>query len=123
MTIREAITAVDLEKPSVFSDANKRAWLGELEAMVVREIIKTHAGGETAEVPAFDSSTPDDTVLTAPAPYDRLYPLYLAAQIDRMNGELGKYNSSITLFTAAYGEYFNWYNRTHAPLGTALRFW
>lgn len=50
-------------------------------------------------------------------------PLYLAAQVDRLNGELGKYNNSITLFMAAYGEYRNWYNRTHESVGASVKYW
>ena len=30
---------------------------------------------------------------------------------------------SITLFMAAYGEYRNWYNRTHESVGASVKYW
>lgn len=131
MTIMQALDALDREKPNVFTQEEKVSWLNELEAIVLREIILTHESGEFLEglndeslLPLFCAS-PGDTekVLTAPPPYDRMYPLYLAAQVDRLNGEIAKYNNSITLFVTAYGEYRNWYNRTHMPKGDRVRYW
>ena len=78
-------------------------------------------GGETAELPVLGDDV--EAQLTAPTPYDRMYPLYLAAQVDRLNGELGKYNNSITLFMTAYGEYRNWSNRTHESVGASVKYW
>lgn len=121
MTIMQALEALDREKPNMFTQEAKIGWLEELEAMVTREILQTHSGGEGAEVPVLGADV--NAELTAPVPYDRMYPLYLAAQVDRLNGELGKYNNSITLFTAAYGEYRNWYNRTHESVGANVKYW
>lgn len=120
MTVIQALNALDREKPNVFTQEEKVSWLNELEAMVVREIINTHEGG-AMEIPVLGADMAQN--LLAPVPYDRMYPLYLAAQVDRLNGETGKYNNSITLFMTAYGEYRNWYNRTHMPLGGAVRYW
>lgn len=121
MTVTQALEALDREKPNVFTQEEKVGWLNELEAMVTREIVQTHVGGENAEIPVLGED--GETVLTAPTPYDRMYPLYLAAQVDRLNGELGKYNNSITLFMTAYGEYRNWYNRTHESVGARIKYW
>lgn len=120
MTIMQALDALDREKPNVFTQEEKISWLNELETMVVREIVMTHEGGEAAEMPDLSDV---DAELLAPVPYDRMYPLYLAAQVDRLNGEIAKYNNSITLFMTAYGEYRNWYNRTHMPKGETVRYW
>ena len=121
MTIMQALEALDREKPNVFTQEDKIGWLNELEAMVTREIVRCYRGGETAEIPVLGDNV--EAQLTAPTPYDRMYPLYLAAQADRLNGELGKYNNSITLFMAAYGEYRNWYNRTHESVGASVKYW
>lgn len=122
MTIMQALEALDREKPNMFTQGDKIGWLEELEAMVTQEIVRSYRGGEAAEMPALMEADVN-TSLTAPPPYDRMYPLYLAAQVDRLNGELGKYNNSITLFTAAYGEYRNWYNRTHESVGVSVKYW
>ena len=121
MTIMQALEALDREKPNVFTQEDKIGWLNELEAMVTREIVRCYRGGETAEIPVLGDDV--EAQLTAPTPYDRMYPLYLAAQVDRLNGELGKYNNSITLFMTAYGEYRNWYNRTHENVGASVKYW
>lgn len=121
MTVMQALDALDRERPNVFTQEEKVGWLNELEAMVVREIVQTHVGGEYMPMPTLGTDAEHE--LLAPAPYDRMYPLYLAAQVDRLNGELGKYNNSITLFMTAYNEYRNWFNRTHEPLYSAVRYW
>ena len=123
MTITKALDALDRAKPNVFTQAEKLGWLSEVEGTITEEIVRTHKGGETEEFFPFGDGTDMETELTAPPPYDRLYPLYLAAQVDRMNGETGKYNNSMTLFSAAYGDFRSWYNRTHEPAGAAVQHW
>ena len=123
MTITKALDALDRAKPNVFTQAEKLGWLSEVEGTITEEIVRTHKGGETEEFVPFGDGTDMETELTAPPPYDRLYPLYLAAQVDRMNGETGKYNNSMTLFSAAYGDFRSWYNRTHEPAGEAVQYW
>lgn len=77
MTIMQALEALDREKPNVFTQEDKIGWLNELEAMVTREIVRCYRGGETAEIPVLGDDV--EAQLTAPTPYDRMYPLYLAA--------------------------------------------
>nr|DAM02633.1 MAG TPA: hypothetical protein [Caudoviricetes sp.] len=123
MTIERVLSTVDACKPNIIDDAQKLAWLQELEGIITHEIIRTHVGGENAEIPTVNGGTDPSSELLAAAPYDRLYPLYVEAQIDLVNGEIGKYNNSIALFTAAYNEYSRWYNRTHTPVSATVRFW
>ena len=85
MTITKALDALDRAKPNVFTQAEKLGWLSEVEGTITEEIVRTHKGGETEEFVPFGDGTDMETELTAPPPYDRLYPLYLAAQVDRMN--------------------------------------
>ena len=121
MTIERVLSTVDACKPNIIDDAQKLAW--QLEGIITHEIIRTHVGGKNAEIPTVNGGTDPSAELLAAAPYDRLYPLYVEAQIDLVNGEIGKYNNSIARFTAAYNEYSRWYNRTHTPVSATMRFW
>ena len=47
---------------------------------------------------------------------------WLECQIDYANAEFGKYNNSAAMFQAEYDAFANWYNRTHKPKGTRIRY-
>ena len=46
MTIQEAINKIDTLKPNSYSNADKIAWLSNLDGIIKEEIIDTHEGGE-----------------------------------------------------------------------------
>ena len=117
MTINELMTLVDDLTPNQYGAAHKLRWLNEVEQTICREIVLTHEGDR--EEPFTPYETADDTALLAPAPYDRLYPLYLEAKIHYHNGETGRYNNAAAAFDAAWEDFRNWYNRTHAPVAAA----
>ena len=118
MKARDVITAIDQLKPNDFTRSEKLGWLGRLEQMIRQEIIIPH-GGAADDGADFN----EDTELLAQTPYDDIYELWLEAQIDRQYSEIAKYNNSITAFNAAYQTFANWYNRTHMPLGQAVKYW
>ena len=57
-----------------------------------------------------------------PEPWDRMYISYLESQMDYANAEYGRYNNSAAMFQAEYDGFANWYNRTHMPKGTRIRY-
>ena len=58
----------------------------------------------------------DDTELLAPFPWDEgVYSAWLFCQIDLHNGEIGKYNQSVLLLSAAWRELADWLNRRTMP--------
>lgn len=120
MTIIEAINRTDALKFNNFTQQEKVAWLSILDGKIKNEVIDTHEGEEVDFI-GYDSTTPLNTVLLAPTPYDELYIRWIEAQIDYFNGEIGKYNNSINMFNAAYSQYDRWYNRTHMPKSTSLK--
>lgn len=65
--------------------------------------------------PPYDPELDMDTVLLVPEPYSNLYVKYLAAQVDYFNGELARYDNSMTLFNAALSAFADWYNRNNMP--------
>ena len=122
MTIIEAIEQVDLLKPNNYTQEDKIAWLSMLDGVIKTEIIDTHEGAEDVAFNGYGVDISRDTVLLAPAPYDDVYVKWLEAQIDYANGELAKFNNSITMYNTAYAAFERYYNRTHMPLGTGFRY-
>ena len=121
MTIKDAITAVDLLKPNQYDRETKRKWLSQLDGKIHRELILTHAHEESAET--FDGYDTEDAELLAQYPYgEDVYLWYLQSMIDLYNGESAKYNQSAAQFNSAYSQYSGWWHRTHAPLPEASRF-
>lgn len=121
MTVIQAIQRVDNIKPNTYMQEDKIRWLSEIDGRIKKEIIDTHWGNEFT----FNGYTENDinTELIVPAPYDDLYVKWLETQIDYSNNEYGKYNNSMAMFNAKYGDYSNYYNRTHMPKGRHLRYW
>ena len=72
--------------------------------------------------PGYTDDTPLDTPLIAEAPYDELYLSWLESKIDYYNGEYSKYNNAIMKFNEEYAAYSRYYNRTHMPLKTDIRY-
>ena len=122
MTIQEAVTLVDRMKPNQYEYTQKVKWLSKLDGMIFQEVIATHGGSETTEFAGYDGVDPDKELLV-PFPYDEdLYNFFLQSQIDRENGEMGKYNQTVTLYNNAYRIFADWYNRTHLPLPAETAF-
>ena len=73
---------------------------------------------EWTELPKIVEKFPEDgdLPLLVGAPHDRLYDLYLMAQLDFYNREYDNYNNSVTAFNAALDEWRQSYHRTHLPL-------
>lgn len=123
MTIIEAIISLDEHVQNTqYTNAQKIAWLSDLDKMVKSQIIDTHAGGESVEFTGYNAETDMDTQLLVPFPYDELYVKWLVAKTFYANRETISYNNAILVFNAAYTAYEDYYNRTHAPLRAASRF-
>lgn len=116
ITIAEVINLVDALKPNTRSQDEKIMWLDSLDNMVKEDIFDTHEGEEVI-FNGYDENTPMETELLIPAHYGReIYRYYLELQIDLVNQEYQKYNSSSALFNSAYDNYAKKYHSTHMPL-------
>ena len=123
MKIIEAINNVDELKFNTFSQEQKVNWLSRLDHMVKTQIIDTHEGGEDVPFEGYDSDTDlQNTELLVPAPFDEVYLRWMEAQIDYHNGEIDKYNISVTMFHTEYEAFGNWYHRNHKPVSQGSRF-
>lgn len=112
MTINQVIELVDSVKPNACTQEQKLRWVNELDGKVHEEVIKTHEGWDGEEFVPYDDM---EQTLLIPFPHDGLYASYITAQIDLVNGDISRYNNSITVFQAAYSDFAAWYNRTHMP--------
>jgi hypothetical protein len=122
MTIIEAITYADEIKPNSYTQSDKVKWLSQVDGTVKKEIIDTHEGAEEETFSGYDDSTPLDTPLLIPHPYDEAYIRFIEAQIDYLNGEMGRYNNSMTAFKSTYASFERFYNRTHMPIGNNIKY-
>jgi hypothetical protein len=122
MTILEAINRVDSTKPNSYTQVEKVDWLSTLDGVIKTNIIDTHEGGENVVFDGYDADTSLDTELLVPAPYDDIYIRWLEARIDYANGEINKYNNSLTAYNDAYDLYANHYNRKHMPKGSKFKY-
>ena len=122
MTLIDAINRIDAIKPNSFEQIEKIKWLSELDGKVKKEIIDTHEGADDVVFNGYDETTPLETELLIPAPYDPVYLLWIEAKIDYANNEYGKYNNSSIMYNNSYNTYWRYYNRTHLPLSKPRKY-
>lgn len=121
MTIAEAIALADQMKPNTMPNPTKVRFLSEVEGKIFNEIILKHEHEEGIVCPTYDDQTDGGTEMLVPAPYDMVYVYWLMAQIDHLNQEMDKYNNDRSLFEDAWGNFGDYWNREHMPIG-ARRF-
>lgn len=122
MTICEAINQVDSLRRNTYDRKEKIQWLSRLDQRVKSRIIDTHEGGQSVAFTGYDENTDEDTVLLVAAPYDEMYLHYLIAQIEYHDQQEKCYNNANRMFESVWTDFACWYNRTHMPIGTRLRF-
>ncbi len=107
MKLRELFDFVDGVKPNAFEDDAKLRWLNELEGKIQSLIYHT----ETDKIVAHALPVDEMRQLLVPAPYDKVYWMWLCAMIDFANGEYDKYQNAMVMANDAYSEYAKWYMR------------
>ena len=122
MTILEAIHRVDALRHNTFTQEEKVQWLAQVDALIDREVIRTHEGSGEHSFRVYDEQTPLEQELLVPPPFDELYLHYLCAMMDYHNAEFDRYNRSMGLYQAVMTAFTNFYNRTHLPLGRRFRY-
>ena len=122
MTINEAITRINALKPNGISQDEKINWLSTLDITIKNEIIDVYEGEEIKDFTGYTSETPLTTPLIVPPPYDEIYLYWLESKINYWNGEMGRYNNSITMFNTAYSAFERHYIKTHKTKGKSFKF-
>lgn len=105
MTLSGVIGMADNIKPNAFDTATKTQWVNEVEGLVQTEVMLL----ALEEIITYDYTTNANTKLLVEPPHDKLYWAYLTAMIDFANGEYNKYQNTMQVFNAFFGEYMRWY--------------
>lgn len=116
MKVGELIAYVSAVKGREFPPEVYDVWLNEVEGLVQT---KVHLIPDEAVVRLVrDAEDPDafnETVLSAPFPYDKLYAPYLEAKVDFANGEYDRYENSMAMFEQFFTEYMAHYAQVYRP--------
>ena len=116
-TINEVIERVERIKPVAnVDDQDKARWLIELDGRILREIIQKSVHETPPDMPPAEWPEDGDKQLLVPSPYDRLYDLYLLAQIEFAIREFGNYNNSMAAFNSLLDIYACHYRNNHMPV-------
>ena len=119
MTAGEMFALPDPMPPNLFTTPDTQRCLERLDGQVLSEVIGTHA--EIAPDAASGTAYTAATELLVPFPYaEELYTAYIFSQIDLLNAEITRYTQAATQLAAAWRQYADWYNRSHAPLGVRM---
>ena len=117
MTLKQVIDFVGGIKPHAFPPSVITQWVNEIEGQVFTEVLLR---GVEEYRPYIWDDTPGaeddrDTVLLAKPPHDKLYWAYVAAMVDFANGEYNRYQNSMQMANAFFGEYVDWFSTTYRP--------
>lgn len=114
MTAGEAIERADSVKPNAFTQEEKFNWLVALDSKIAMELmlmspqdmeqIRLHYPGDL------------ESQLLVDFPHDEIYPLYLMARIDEMNGEYNKYANSSAIYNQYFNEFAGWFLQAYDPI-------
>lgn len=105
MQVREAIRRADALRMNTVEDAQKAAWLFDLDGQLAEMM--------GAAVP--ENCWPEDAELLMGPPYEEIYQLYLICKIDYYNQEMSLYANDLAVYDGALKEAQAWYRRTHRP--------
>lgn len=104
MTLAEAMESADIMRPNA---ANKT---------LLAELLIKGLEGDVAEMMGVEAPVnqyPSDMELLMPHPYNNIYALYLAAQIDLLNEEPQLYANDMAVFNTEWARAQAWWRRNH----------
>ena len=116
MKAGELISYIAAVRGTEFPPEVYDTWLNEVEGLVKTRI---HLVPDESVVPLVrDADDPDafnETVLSAPFPYDKLYAPYIEAKADFAAGEYERYQNSMAMFETYFTEYMAHYAQVNRP--------
>ena len=119
MTIFKALESVDAGSYNTYSQAQKIAWLSQLDSMIKTQILDAYEpDGEHPAFSGYDENTELDTRLLVPEPFDEVYLYWLESRIDYANNEYARFNNSNAMYAVALQRFADHYHRTHKPLSS-----
>lgn len=114
MTASEAIERADSVKPNAFTEEEEFNWLVTLDSKIAMELFLM----SPQDMEQIRLKYPEDlnSELLVNYPHDEIYPLYLMARIDEMNGEYNKYANSSAIFNDYYSQFSCWFLQAYDPV-------
>lgn len=113
-TLKSVIEYVDEIKPNAFSNEAKTQWVNECEGLVQTEVLLL----ADTELISYSYNTDKDKELLVKHPHVKIYWAYLTAMVDFANGEYNKYQNTMQMFNAFFGEYMRWFALWYHPADT-----
>ena len=110
MTVKSFLELTDALTPDEVDPILRLRWLEEIEGRVRVELL----GEDPAGLSEINRETSPDTVLAAPAPYDRLYWLHHLAMCNCLAGDSARYENAAAMFNEAYASFGRWLKRREA---------
>ena len=102
MTIRKLLNKVNEEKPNSFGTERLISFINEVEVEVAEQLAY-----DENETPVYTEANMD-SMLIAPAPYDRLYVSYVKSQIDYANEEYASYQNTAAQHVQDFRDFVDW---------------
>lgn len=111
--IKEIIERVDENVPNAFNAERKLAWIAELDGRIATNVFLMNI----TDVHQLQYQYPEDmeSEPLVSFPHDRLYELWLEAQIDFANRETDKYQNSMAMYNTAYNNFVRFIAQTYEP--------
>lgn len=116
MTIEKAIAEANALSSNLIDGTLKIEWLSRLDGRIFYEVLNTTA--KKGDFCGYDQSTPADTELLIPYPWDSIYVAYLEMETARVSSENVKHANARILFNELYNGFVKWYTRTHVSDNT-----
>lgn len=113
MKLKQVIDLVDGIEPNAYTNDVKTAWMNEVEGMVQTDVMLR----AIEDIDQYTWTDDQQTVLLVKPPHDKLYRFYLQAMIQLANAEYDRYQNTMTVFNAVWGEFVRWFSRTVYPAG------
>lgn len=113
MKLKQVIDLVDGIEPNGYGYDVKTTWINEVEGMVQTDVMLR----AIEDIDVYDWTDDQQTVLLVKPPHDKLYRFYLQAMIQLANAEYDRYQNTMTVFNAVWGEFVRWFSRTVYPAG------
>ena len=111
MTIRQAVEMARKMTDSDYDGEIMTHQLQTLDGQIQLEVMLT----SREDTVRYDWERDGETELLVEPPYDTIYPLYLAAQIDFWNAEYDRYQNSMAMFEEKYSAFVRWFADRYAP--------
>ena len=115
LSIGQLVEVADLLRPNALPQEIKVRWIGELDALIAADVM----GLDVLELEQF-CYDPEADLAREPLvrfPHNGMYHYWLCAKIDAENGEYIRYQNSMQLYNAVFGNFRAWFSRVYNVFG------